>query len=63
MSHKIRLLILFDHPEFDSELKSFDQGLRNELESTGKKVVYVKIERLRPKIISRIGGVSLDLHA
>ena len=50
-------------PEFDSDLKSFNLGLGKELESTGKKLVYVKIERIRPKIISRIEGVSLDLHA
>ena len=50
-------------PEFDSELKSFNLGLGKDLEGTGKKVVYVKIEGIRPKIISRIEGVSLNLHA
>lgn len=49
-------------PEFDSELKRFNLGLGKELEGAGRKVVYVKIERIRPKIISRIEGVSLDLH-
>jgi len=49
-------------PEFDSELKSFNVGLGEEIEGTGRKVVYVKIERIRPKIISRIEGVSLNLH-
>jgi hypothetical protein len=50
-------------PEFDSELKSFNLGLGEEIEGAGKKVVYVKIERIRPKIISRIEGVSLNVHA
>ena len=50
-------------PEFDSELKNFNQEVGKELESAGKKVVYVKIERIRPKIFSRIEGVSLNLHA
>jgi len=49
-------------PEFDSELKNFNLGVGKELESAGKKVVYVKIERIRPKVISRIEGVSLNLH-
>ena len=48
-------------PEFDSELKSFNLGLGKELARAGKKVVYVKIERIRPKIISRIEGVSLNV--
>lgn len=50
-------------PEFDPELKSFNLDLGKELESTGNKVVYVKIERIRPRITSRIEGVSLNLHA
>jgi hypothetical protein len=50
-------------PEFDSELKGFNLGLGKELESAGNKVVYVRIERIRPKIISRIEGVTLNLHA
>jgi len=50
-------------PEFDSELKSFNLKLGKELQGAGRKVVYVKIEKIRPKIISRIEGVSLDLRA
>jgi hypothetical protein len=49
-------------PEFDSELRSFNVGLGKELERAGRNVVYVKIETIRPKIISRIEGVSLNVH-
>lgn len=48
-------------PEFDEELRSFNLRLGQELEAAGEKVAYVKIESIRPKIASRIEGVSLDL--
>ena len=50
-------------PKFDTTLKDFNLELGKKLEATGSKVVYIKIERLRPKILSRIEGVSLDLEA
>ena len=46
-------------PEFDIELKDFNLELGRKLEASGTKVVYIKIERLRPKVLSRIEGVSL----
>lgn len=46
-------------PEFDPELKKFNLELGKKLISDGNKVVYIKIERLRPKILSRFEGVSL----
>jgi len=49
-------------PEFDAELKRFNLGIGEELEGAGKKIVYVKIEKIRPKLISRIEGVSLNVH-
>ena len=50
-------------PEFDPELKSFNLELGKKLESTGTKVVYIKIEKLRPKILSRMEGVRVELEA
>jgi len=50
-------------PEFDTELKNFNLELGKKLESTGSRVVYIKIEKLRPKILSRIEGVSVQLEA
>ena len=50
-------------PEFDIELKDFNLELGRELEAREKKVVYLKIERLKPKVLSRIEGVSLILEA
>lgn len=50
-------------PEFDNELRDFNLELGKKLEATGSKVVYIKIESLRPKILSRIEGVSFDLEA
>ena len=49
-------------PEFDSDLKRFNLELGKNLESAGDKVVYVRIEKIRPRIISRIEGVSLSLQ-
>ena len=46
-------------PEFDIELKDFNLELGKKIEVSGTKIVYMKIERLRPKILSRIEGVSL----
>ena len=46
-------------PEFDIELKDFNLELGRKLEASGTKVVYMKIENLRPKVLSRIEGVSL----
>ncbi len=50
-------------PEFDIELKDFNRELGRKLEASGTKVVYMKIERLGPKILSRIEGVSLVQQA
>lgn len=48
-------------PEFDPELKDYNLELGRKLEMGGSRVVYIKIARLRPKILSRIEGVSLEL--
>ena len=50
-------------PEFDLDLKKFNLELGKKLEANGVKVVYVKIEKLKPKILSRIEGVSLQSTA
>ena len=50
-------------PEYDEELKEFDLSLARDLEAAGTKVIYVRIERLRPKILSRIEGLELELRA
>jgi hypothetical protein len=47
-------------PEFDSRLKEFNLKLGKELEASGDRVVYIKIEKLKPRILSRIEGVSLQ---
>lgn len=50
-------------PEFDNDLKSFNLGLGKKLQSDGTPVVYVKIKKLRPKILSRMEGVSVKVGA
>ena len=50
-------------PEFDDDLRKFNMQIGKNIESTEKKVAYIKIEKLRPKILSRIEGVSLDMEA
>jgi len=49
-------------PEFDAELKQFNLGLAKDIESAGKRVVYVRIEKLRPKVLSRIEGVNVEIQ-
>jgi len=50
-------------PEYDRELKDYNLSLARDLEAAGTKVIYVRIERLRPKILSRIEGLELDRRA
>ena len=47
-------------PEFNPDLKKFNLEMGRELEANGTKVIYVKIEKLKPKILSRIEGVNLE---
>ena len=48
-------------PEFDDDLKSFNLKLGKKLQASGTPVVYVKIKKLRPKILSRMEGVSVKV--
>ncbi len=47
-------------PEFNPDLKKFNSEMGRKLEANGTKVIYVKIEKLKPKILSRIEGVNLE---
>jgi len=47
-------------PEFDLGLKRFNFEMGKKLEASGVKVIYVKIERLRSRMLSRIDGVKLE---
>ena len=46
-------------PEYDNELKDFNLKLGKKLEFDGKNVVYIEIQQLRPKKISRIENVKV----
>jgi hypothetical protein len=48
-------------PEFDHDLKSFNIKLGKMLQASGTPVVYIKIKKLRPKILSRMEGVSVQV--
>ena len=50
-------------PEFDKELRDYNLSLGRKLETDGNKVAYVKIGKLKPKTLSRIEGVDIDLRA
>jgi len=50
-------------PEFDKELKDFNLSLGKKLEADGNKVAYVRIAKLKPKTLSRIEGVDIELRA
>ena len=49
-------------PEFDNDLKSFNLELGKKLQASGTTVVYIEIQKLRPKILSRIEGVSVKVR-
>jgi len=40
----------------------YNLNLAKDLETVGTKVIYVRIEKLRPKILSRIEGIQVDLR-
>ena len=46
-------------PEYDNELKDFNLKLGKGLESEGQKVVYIKIQHLRPPRISRLENIKV----
>jgi hypothetical protein len=48
-------------PEFDYDLKRFNIELGKMLQASGTPVVYIKIQKLRPKILSRMEGVSVQV--
>ena len=50
-------------PEFDQELKEFNVSLGKKLEIDGNKVTYVRIGKLKPKALSRIENIDIDLRA
>ena len=66
---------LFEHPElkneipedseivlltkFDKELMNFNLKVGKEIESEGEKVVYIDIENIQPKRLSRLTDVKL----
>ena len=48
-------------PEFDQKLKEFNLELGKDIEVHGDKVVYVMIRDIRPKTLSRIEKIELEL--
>ncbi len=50
-------------PEYDRKLNNHNMELGKKLESEGIKATYVRIKKLKPKILSRIEGVAVELQA
>lgn len=48
-------------PEFDQKLKEFNLELGKDIAVHGDKVVYVTIKDIRPKTLSRIEKIELEL--
>lgn len=46
-------------PEFDEDLEKHNLSLGREMEAQGELVIYVSIQHLRPKTLSRIEGVEI----
>lgn len=54
-----RVLIFL--PEFDPELRRFNEDMGKEIEAEGGKVFYVKVKELSPKVTSRLVGVEVEV--
>ena len=50
-------------PEFDEELREFNLKMGKDIEANGDTVVYVSIKELRPKSLSRIEKIELQLES
>lgn len=48
-------------PEMDAELSAYNQTMGREMEARGEKVAYVRIGRLRPKVMSRIESLAVGI--
>jgi hypothetical protein len=48
-------------PEHDAELKEFNRRLGKDIEKSGGKVAYVTIRGIRPKALSRIESIELQV--
>ncbi|MBI5183923.1 MAG: hypothetical protein HY999_06125 [Nitrospinae bacterium] len=48
-------------PEYDPELKKFNEEMAKEIEAEGGKVLYVKVKQLSPRITSRLVGVEVGV--
>lgn len=46
-------------PDFDEELRAYNSTLGREMETKGENVFYVRIKKLRPKMISRIESIAV----
>ena len=46
-------------PEIGSELSVYNQTMGREMEAQDEKVVYVRLGRLRPKVMSRIESLAV----
>lgn len=47
-------------PEFDQELKEFNLKMGKDIKAEGGKVMYIKIQNIRPKALSRIEKIELE---
>ncbi len=48
-------------PEFDAELRAYNEGVGREIEGRGENVVYVRVGRMRPKRLSRIESLAVGI--
>ena len=46
-------------PEFDQDLKEFNLRMGKDIEAKGEKVIFIVIENLKPKTLSRIEKIEL----
>jgi hypothetical protein len=48
-------------PDYDEELKQFNLEIGKDIENNGGKVAYVTIKGIRPKSLSRIENIELQV--
>ena len=48
-------------PDFDAKLRAYNRRLGRAIEARGEKVVYIRVGQLRPKTLSRIESVAVEV--
>jgi hypothetical protein len=48
-------------PDFDDDLRSYNNAMGKEMEARGEKVCYVRVGKMRPRTTSRLEAVAVGI--